>query len=99
MMNRCTRLFGASVSTMAGKRSLASQAMLTVPLPPLESLMSSENIERTINRMKEMKVAQRPPSHENAKKAAILIPLCLIKDELSLLYTLRNADLKRHKGQ
>ncbi|XP_075238156.1 mitochondrial coenzyme A diphosphatase NUDT8 [Lycorma delicatula] len=33
------------------------------------------------------------------KKAAVLIPLCTQNNEISLLFTLRRRDLKRHRGQ
>ncbi|XP_027852729.1 mitochondrial coenzyme A diphosphatase NUDT8 isoform X2 [Aphis gossypii] len=33
------------------------------------------------------------------RQAAVLIPLCIVKDEISLLYTLRTNNLKRNSGQ
>ncbi|XP_050544171.1 mitochondrial coenzyme A diphosphatase NUDT8 [Daktulosphaira vitifoliae] len=36
---------------------------------------------------------------ENKRQAAVLIPLCYVNNELSLLYTLRTNNLKRNSGQ
>lgn len=36
---------------------------------------------------------------DGKRQAAVLIPLCVVKDELSLLYTLRTSNLKRNSGQ
>ncbi|KAF6211306.1 hypothetical protein GE061_014423 [Apolygus lucorum] len=94
-MNKCTRILNCSVSNMVGVKLLSAKSNVFSP----EALLTEDTIDRTIKKIKDMKVAQRPLTDENSKRAAVLIPLCLVKDELSLLYTLRNADLKRHKGQ
>lgn len=36
---------------------------------------------------------------DGKRQAAVLIPLCIVKDEVSLLYTLRTSNLKRNSGQ
>ncbi|XP_022171004.1 nucleoside diphosphate-linked moiety X motif 8 isoform X2 [Myzus persicae] len=36
---------------------------------------------------------------DGKRQAAVLIPLCIVKDEISLLYTLRTNNLKRNSGQ
>jgi nudix motif 8 len=35
---------------------------------------------------------------EPTKKAAVLVPLCVVNNELSLLYTLRSSDMKNYRG-
>lgn len=36
---------------------------------------------------------------DGKRQAAVLIPLCIVGDEVSLLYTLRTSNLKRNSGQ
>lgn len=63
-----------------------------------ETIFNEENIKKTI-----AKFVAAPPIRlqtiEPAKKAAVLIPICLVDDKVSLLYTLRAANLKVHRGQ
>lgn len=67
--------------------------------PSTELLLNEQNRIECIKKMKYIKVPERELTDENKKRAAVLIPLCLVKDNISLLYTLRKADLKRHRGQ
>lgn len=52
-----------------------------------------------LERIKSIKLSPRELNEDNKKRAAVLIPLCIVDNELALLYTLRRADLKRHRGQ
>ena len=67
--------------------------------PESSNILGEENRQNCIRRFKAIKISPRIKGAESKKKAAVLIPLCLVKGELSLLYTLRKADLKRHRGQ
>lgn len=57
-----------------------------------------EEKKKVIERLKRYKM-QSSNTNSILKKAAVLIPLCHVNNELSLLYTLRKQELKRHKGQ
>lgn len=57
-----------------------------------------EEKKKVIDRLKRFKI-QSNLKTSILKRAAVLIPLCHVNYELSLLYTLRKQDLKRHKGQ
>ncbi|KAL0119836.1 hypothetical protein PUN28_007930 [Cardiocondyla obscurior] len=68
--------------------------MINSALKP-EVVLSESNRKACIERFKSMRV---PKSH-NAAEAAVLVPLCLYKGELGLLYTLRSMRLTTNRGQ
>lgn len=65
---------------------------------PKEFILSKENRENCITKLKTMKPAWLY-GMEPLKKAAVLVPLCEVNNELSFLYTLRSSDLKSYRGQ
>ncbi|KAI4456501.1 nudix hydrolase [Holotrichia oblita] len=64
----------------------------------LENLVSEENISKTITNFKKTQILL-PPTKELVKKAAVLVPICVVDGKTSLLYTLRTSHLRSHKGQ
>lgn len=64
----------------------------------VENVLNEENLKRTVARFAKLPPVRMQP-HAPAKKAAVLIPLCIVDGEVSLLYTLRAANLKSHRGQ
>ncbi|KAL1139298.1 hypothetical protein AAG570_006284 [Ranatra chinensis] len=68
--------------------------------PSILNIISGGSKEECIKRFKSISISPRKKSSgEEMKQAAVLVPLCVVNKELSLLYTLRTADLKRHRGQ
>jgi nudix motif 8 len=65
---------------------------------PKELILSKENRENCITRLKSVKPVGLY-GREHTKKAAVLVPLCIVNNELSLLYTLRSSNLKSYRGQ
>nr|CAD7424920.1 unnamed protein product [Timema monikensis] len=67
----------------------------------VNSILSKENRLRCITKLRNIKPAQLYEGGQNnqIKKAAVLVPLCIVNGELSLLYTVRSPDLKRNSGQ
>lgn len=63
-----------------------------------DGVFHPEEKRKVIERLKRYKMLSNNTT-STLKKAAVLIPLCHVNNELSLLYTLRKQDLKRHKGQ
>jgi len=65
---------------------------------PKELILSKENRENCITKLKRVKPI-RLNTIQPTRKAAVLVPLCTVKNELSFLYTLRSSDLKSYRGQ
>lgn len=63
-----------------------------------EQLCSAENRERCMKRLLKMPEI-RFYADSVIKSAAILVPLCIHEDRLSLLYTVRSANLSRHSNE
>lgn len=81
-------------------RRTLCQSVDSSGFPSIDTILSQENRTDCLNRLKSFKLIsprQKPP--ESSKKAAVLVPLCVVNEELGLLYTLRRSDLKRHRGQ
>ncbi|XP_029637866.1 nucleoside diphosphate-linked moiety X motif 8-like isoform X2 [Octopus sinensis] len=62
-------------------------------------LVSSANKQRTQKSMQLVKPVRNLPLKKGFKRAAILIPMCMIDGQLSLLLTLRSIHLKNHRGE
>ena len=70
--------------------------------PPLSfaALFSSSNKERCVAAMAKCKPLRAIPWEKKAiRKSAVLVPLCIVNDEPSMLFTLRSNELTKHKGQ
>lgn len=63
-----------------------------------ERILSEENLSRTVTKFQAMPLI-RMQTQNPARKAAVLIPLCVVDDKVSLLYTLRASHMRSHKGQ
>lgn len=63
-----------------------------------EVIFSEENIKKTVAKFASLKPI-RMIAHQPTKRAGVLIPLCVIDGKVALLYTLRAANLKSHRGQ
>ncbi|XP_050311541.1 mitochondrial coenzyme A diphosphatase NUDT8 [Anthonomus grandis grandis] len=63
-----------------------------------EAVLSEENVKKTLAKFASLKPI-RMIAHEPTKRAGVLIPICLVDGKVELLYTLRAANLKSHRGQ
>lgn len=64
----------------------------------LEKLLSEENKRKTIEKFKKytkLRIGVKNPE----KHAAVLIPLCITDNEISVLYTIRSSKLRNYSGQ
>lgn len=64
----------------------------------IETLLSEEHKRRTIEKFKKytkLRIGEKNPD----KHAAILIPLCIANNEVSVLYTIRSRKLRNYSGQ
>ncbi|XP_045478020.1 mitochondrial coenzyme A diphosphatase NUDT8 [Harmonia axyridis] len=62
-----------------------------------ENILSQENREKTTSKFSTMQPIRL--SHFPPRKAAVLVPLCLMDGKMALLYTLRTSKLKNHRGE
>uniref|UniRef100_A0A6M2DG02 Putative peroxisomal nudix hydrolase n=1 Tax=Xenopsylla cheopis TaxID=163159 RepID=A0A6M2DG02_XENCH len=63
-----------------------------------KNLLSAENRRRCITMLKSVSQI-RMSAEEPAERSAVLIPLCMVEDDVSLLYTVRSLKLTKHRGQ
>lgn len=63
-----------------------------------EKVLSKESQDECIRRLQRMPSLQ-PPTEPSSKKAAVLVPLCVVEGEVSLLFTLRSPFMSSHRGQ
>lgn len=64
----------------------------------VEKLLSDENRKKTIEKFRKytkLRIGEKNPD----KHAAILIPLCIANNEVSVLYTIRSSKLRNYSGQ
>jgi hypothetical protein len=66
-----------------------------------ENILSKENRLRTQNMLKkcEQPVITKLLLNEHSKKAAVLVPLCTVNGEPSLLFMLRSNLIPAHRGE
>ncbi|KAL3273444.1 hypothetical protein HHI36_014888 [Cryptolaemus montrouzieri] len=75
---------------------ICKRAVSTLYSP--ENVLCQENKEKTVAKFVNMQPIIRQ-SPLPLRKAAVLIPLCLMDGKVALLYTLRTSSLKSHRGQ
>ena len=66
----------------------------------LENIFSDENRKQVQERMGSVKFVPRPGiADDTARPAAVLVPLCYVKGEPSILFMVRSIYLKNHRGE
>jgi nudix motif 8 len=64
----------------------------------LSKLLSEENRKKTLEKFKKYTKLRFGESNPD-KHAAILIPMCIVNNEISILYTIRSSKLRNYSGQ
>lgn len=62
-----------------------------------ENVLSQDNKEKATSKFSTMQPIRL--SHFPPRKAAVLVPLCIMEGKMALLYTLRTSKLKNHRGE
>ena len=70
----------------------------------LENILSEANKTRVQSKLLDVNPVRKVPhwakgKEHTMKKAAVLVPLCTVNGEPSVLFTVRSSDLTHHKGE
>lgn len=97
-ISRCSYCCSVTNKNVANRKFSTSQTRSTLTL---DNVFSAENRKQTIMRMQKAKpFFVRPDLEPNrSKNAAVLVPLCLVNGEPSLLFMIRSRFLKNHRGE
>ncbi|XP_071440300.1 mitochondrial coenzyme A diphosphatase NUDT8 [Hetaerina americana] len=65
----------------------------------VETVIDESNKKRCITRFRRMPSIRIKPGEIPRKQAAVLVPLCIVDNRISLLYTLRSSSMTKNAGQ
>ncbi|XP_060078236.1 mitochondrial coenzyme A diphosphatase NUDT8-like isoform X2 [Ylistrum balloti] len=83
-------------NTITQYRCFSDNSKVVTP----QDVFSDENKSRVLGKLLSMKPVKRVvPYYENRKAAAVLIPLCYVNNEPSLLFMVRSWKVPVHKGE
>lgn len=101
LRNVCMKLLCQTQTTilkrshpMIGKQRLISVKVLPEEIKNSLSEQNKQNVIERLNTMEKSHILTRSCTEE----AAVLVPLCMVKNKPSLLFTLRAPNLVSHKG-
>ena len=72
------------------------------PKQTIDSVLSEDNFERVrkqISKVKTVRSAEALRIKQKPSEAAVLIPLCYVEGEPSILFTVRSTSLRKHSGE
>lgn len=71
----------------------------TVSLEDIFSTWNQHRVQSKLKSVKPIRSIEQFPPRKNTKSSAVLVPLCTVNKEPSIVFTLRSSSVRKHRGE